>query len=361
MTKLIITLLSFGLYLTASAQCQADFTYSVNNGTVTFTNTSIGGGLFNSWTFGDGGNSYQSNPTHTYTATGNYVVCLSIFDSLTQCQDAFCDTIFVQADTTGGGGTGCNVTSNAYANANGTIIGTASGAAMYNWAVYDNSWNYLYDVNNPNLNYNPGANGNYNVCLTAYDSLQNFCDSTCYTVTVMDSTGGGGGSGCLTSSGAFMDSVGTISGNASGAVMYHWIIYDAMWNFVYDTNNPNFIYQASPQGIYNVCLTAYDSAQIVCDSICYTVGDTILGLNIEEEFVFNVYPNPTQGVVHLEVSKDQIAEVVLIDITGTILLQEAINESTKDIDLSLYPKGMYFIHALGRKGQRLSTSKVLRQ
>lgn len=445
MTRLIITLMAFGFYLSASAQCQADFTYSATNGTVTFTNTSTGGGLFNSWTFGDGGTSYQSNPSHTYTSTGNYVVCLSIFDSLSQCQDSYCDTIFVQADTTGGG-TGCNVTSNAYANANGTIIGTASGASMYNWAVYDNSWNYLYDVNSGNLNYNPGANGNYNVCLTAYDSLQNFCDSTCYTVTVIDSTGGGtgcnltsnattngssivgsasgtsmyhwivydnswnflydtnnsnftyspgfsglfnvcitaydsqqnvcdstcymmqlidstGGNNCLISSSASIDQSGNIVGSASGASMYHWIVYDNSWNFLHDTNNSNLMYTPNNPGTFNVCLTAYDSLQNICDSMCYTlVSDSLAGFSFEEEeIVFNIYPNPTQGVIHLEVSNDQIAEIVLIDITGAVLLQESITESTTEIDLSLYPKGMYFIHALGRKGQRLSTGKVLRQ
>ncbi|MCR9173441.1 MAG: T9SS type A sorting domain-containing protein [bacterium] len=358
MTKLLFTLLALGLYLNASAQCQADFSYTVNNGTVSFTNTSTGMGLFNSWTFGDGNNSYQSSPTHTYTTTGTYVVCLSIYDSLSQCQDSYCDSIFVQADTTGG--SGCNVTSNAYANPNGTIIGTASGASMYNWIVYDNSWNYLYDVNNGNLNYNPGSNGTYNVCLTAYDNLQNICDSTCYSVTVMDSTGGGG-SGCLTSSSASINPNGVITGSASGAIMYNWIIYDAGWNYVYDTNNPNFTYQATPQQTYNVCLTAYDSLQFVCDSICYTVGDSLAGLNVEDEIVFNIYPNPTQSIVYLETSKEHISAFVLMDITGAVLLQQEITATTTEIDLSLYPKGMYFIHALGRKGQRLSTSKVLRQ
>ncbi|GAB5416095.1 MAG: hypothetical protein Crog4KO_13200 [Crocinitomicaceae bacterium] len=443
MIKLMITLLSFGLYLSASAQCQADFTYSATNGTVDFTNTSTGLGLFSSWDFGDGNSSFQTNPSNTYTATGNYIVCLSIFDSISQCQSMFCDTIFVQADSTGGG---CNVTSNAYANANGTIVGTASGAAMYHWIVYDASWMFLYDTNNSNLNYNPGANGMYNVCLTAYDSLQNVCDSTCYSVSVIDSTGGGG-SGCNTVSNSY-GSGGTIVGTASGAVIYDWIVYDNSWNFLYNTSNQNFNYNPGMNGLYNVCLTTYDSQQNFCDSMCYIVqiqdstggsgclisssvsvdqngdvvgtasgasgydwtvyddswtylynssgsnlnytpsspggfnvclvaydslqnecdslcyyveSDSLAGLSFEEEIVFNVYPNPTQGMVHLEFSNDQISDIVLIDITGSVLLQKSIHESTSDIDLSLYPKGLYFIHALGRKGQRLSTSKVLRQ
>ncbi|PWL27692.1 MAG: hypothetical protein DCO96_10325 [Fluviicola sp. XM-24bin1] len=339
--------------------CNASFTYSQNNGTVNFTNTSSGS-FFSSWSFGDGNSSNQTNPSNTYTSTGNYVVCLTIYDSITQNQCTTCDTIFVQADTTGGGGgTGCNLTSNA-STSGSSIVGTASGASMYHWIVYDNSWNYLYDTNNSNFNYSPGFSGLFNVCITAYDSQQNYCDSTCYTVQLIDSTGG---NNCLLSSSASMDQNGTITGTASGAAMYDWTVYDDSWNVLHNTNNSSFSYATSGPGTYNVCLFAYDSLQNFCDSTCYTmVSDTTLGFNFEEkEIVFNVYPNPTQGVIHLEVSEDQIAEIILIDITGAVLLQEPISESTTDIDLSLYPKGMYFIHALGRKGQRLSTSKVRRQ
>lgn len=354
MNKLIITLLSFGLYLTASAQCQADFTYSATNGTVSFTNTSTGGGIWSSWDFGDGNTSSQYSPTHTYTTSGNYLVCLTIFDSLSQCQSSFCDTLSVQVTNPP-----CNA-SFTYSQSNGTVnfTNTSSGSFFSSWTFGDGNTS---NQTNPSNTYS--STGNYVVCLTIYDSLtQNQC-TTCDTIFVQADTTGGGGNGCLTQSSAYMDSTGNITGNASGsAVMWHWIIYDAAWNFVYDTNNPNFTYQAGLPGPYNVCLTAYDSAQVVCDSICYTVGDTIAGITFpEEEIVFNVYPNPTQGVIHLEVSKDQIAEIVLVDITGAVLLQENITESTTDIDLSLYPKGMYFIHALGRKGQRLSTGKVLRQ
>jgi hypothetical protein len=329
------------------------------NGTII--GTASGASMYN-WAVYDNAWNYLydvNNPNLSYNpgASGSYNVCLTAYDSLQNFCDSTCYSVTVIDST--GGGSGCNVTSNAMANGS-SIEGTASGASMYHWIVYDNSWNYLYDTNNGNFTYTPGFSGFFNVCLTAYDSQQNVCDSTCYMFQLIDSTGG---NNCLTSSSAFMDSVGTVYGNASGsAVTYHWIVYDASWNFIYDTNDPNFMYQAGLPGPYNLCLTAYDSSQFVCDSICYTVGDSLAGISFEEEeIVFTVYPNPTEGIVYLEVSKDQISEFVLVDITGAVLLQERVTTSTSEIDLSLYPKGMYFIHALGRKGQRLSTSKVLRQ
>ncbi len=46
------------------------------------------------WDFGDGGNSTLQNPTHTYTAAGNYAVCLTI-NGATNCEAIFCDSINV--------------------------------------------------------------------------------------------------------------------------------------------------------------------------------------------------------------------------------------------------------------------------
>jgi hypothetical protein len=33
------------------------------------------------WSFGDGGSSYEQNPTHTYTSSGNYTVTLTVIDN----------------------------------------------------------------------------------------------------------------------------------------------------------------------------------------------------------------------------------------------------------------------------------------
>ena len=55
--------------------------------TVTFTNTSTGTGtLTNEWLFGDGGSSFQNNPTHTYASPGSYMVSLITTDG-NGCKD----------------------------------------------------------------------------------------------------------------------------------------------------------------------------------------------------------------------------------------------------------------------------------
>lgn len=52
-----------------------NFSFTTNQLTATFTNSSTGGGTFY-WTFGDGNNSTQTNPVHTYATSGAYNVCL---------------------------------------------------------------------------------------------------------------------------------------------------------------------------------------------------------------------------------------------------------------------------------------------
>ena len=45
---------------------------------VKFTNASIGGALSHSWKFGDGTNSENLNPIHTYQTPGTYTVELTV-------------------------------------------------------------------------------------------------------------------------------------------------------------------------------------------------------------------------------------------------------------------------------------------
>lgn len=83
-------------------ECQAAFTYHAFPGdlfTIKFEDWSFTGnggpptGWL--WEFGDGTFSTIREPQHTYTIPGNYVVCLTIFDSTTSCVDKYCEQVVV--------------------------------------------------------------------------------------------------------------------------------------------------------------------------------------------------------------------------------------------------------------------------
>ena len=94
--------------------CSATFTNVQTSGSsFNFTSTATGPGTITNyiWDFGDGNNSTIQNPSHTYTTTGNYTVCLTVIgidsNNLTYTC-TWCDSLFAQ----GSGGNPCIATAN---------------------------------------------------------------------------------------------------------------------------------------------------------------------------------------------------------------------------------------------------------
>lgn len=272
MKKLLLLLLVTGLGSTVYSQCQAYYTSSSSGSTVSFTNASTGTNLSYNWSFGDGTNSSLTNPVHTYSP-GYYNVCLTVSsnDSLTQCQDTYCDSLYFVADSSG---FWCDASANVSSNQNGTITATATstGASYFYWAVFNSSNGFeVYNSTTNPMNYNPGTSGTYSVCLTTYDSLQNFCDSTCYYVTT-DST----------------------------------------------------------SGLY----------QIGADEI-------------------SVYPNPAHDQITVSTPNEAFYQLNLMDVSGALVRVALVTDEKTLMNLEQLPEGMYFIHALGREGQQLSSCKII--
>lgn len=71
----------------------ADFTYSINGKTVTFTNES-GFGMKYLWNFGDG-RSNSKNPSHTFSSSGNYIVTLTTEGVLGPMNQAIAERVVV--------------------------------------------------------------------------------------------------------------------------------------------------------------------------------------------------------------------------------------------------------------------------
>ncbi|MCH2218503.1 MAG: PKD domain-containing protein, partial [Flavobacteriales bacterium] len=240
----IITLVAF----ISNAQCSANFSISVNGNTVQLTNTSSGTNFYN-WSFGDGGSSSATNPTYTYNSSGTYDICLSAYfqDSVgVFCVDTLCQTVTV-IDSTGGSSCNADFTWNVSGNTV-YLTNTSTGTNGNDWSFGDGGNS---SVTNPTYTYN--SPGTYTICLYSYylDSIGGFCDdSTCYQVTVQDSTAG---SSCNA------DFTWNVSGNtvyltntSTGTNGNDWSFGDGGSS---SATNPTYTYN-SP-GTYTICLYSY--------------------------------------------------------------------------------------------------------
>jgi hypothetical protein len=84
--------------------CSASFTKAKDTTTafgVTLTNTSsTSASTAYIWDFGDGNSATGATPSHTYQNFGSYNICLTVFDSLSNCVNTFCDTVGLDSNGT---------------------------------------------------------------------------------------------------------------------------------------------------------------------------------------------------------------------------------------------------------------------
>lgn len=83
--------MSAATVITVNTAPTAAFTYSWNNTTVVFNNTSSGGTIY-SWDFGDQSGSSAQNPAHVYITNGTYTVTLIVTNS-SGCNDTITSTV----------------------------------------------------------------------------------------------------------------------------------------------------------------------------------------------------------------------------------------------------------------------------
>lgn len=162
--------------ITSTGGCSADFTWLDTMGYTYFISSTTAPGAIYYWSFGDGNYSTQQNPSNTYWNPGTYTACLTVYDSNMVFCDSTCHTITVQ------GSGGCN--------ADFTWIDSLGYVFFVSSSTVGNSGYYLWDFGDGNYSntQNPSHQyvtvGQYIVCLTVLDSMQNFCDSVCYTIFV---------------------------------------------------------------------------------------------------------------------------------------------------------------------------------
>lgn len=319
------------------AQCSAMISYSSNCLTVQFAGIvqgTVGPNTMYYWWFDDGGNnSSQLNPVYTFSSGGTYDVSFSLYDPSSGCSDSTTIQVTVAP---------CNCTADfTWMDTLGYtyfISSTTASGPSYFWDFGDGNNS---TQQNPSHNY---ANaGTYTVCLYVYDSLQNFCDSACHTVTVQ-------GSSWCNADFTWFDTLGFCyfySNTTLASAMFAWDFGDGNYS-----NQPNPAHQYSVPGFYTVCLFVYDSMQIFCDSTCYTIHVQFVSVNEENVLQESMWagPNPADDAIMLSffAPATGVATISLFDAAGRNALQETATVNTSGqtklyINTAELPQGIYLV------------------
>ena len=214
------------------------------------------------WDFGDGSTSNSQNPSHTYTANGLYLTCLTI-STTDGCTDTYCDTINVSCIAPPSCNADFQYTLGACPTVSHFDASTASPGSVASW-----SWDFGDGTtsNSQNPSHTYGANGSYVTCLTI--TTTDSCSSThCDTVVVSCITP----PGCdaffqYTSANCPSISFFDASTSSPGSVInWFWDFGDGSTSSM---QNPSHTYSAN--GTYLTCLTVFTS-----DSCTSTYCDTI--------------------------------------------------------------------------------------
>ena len=313
----------------------AAFTFLTTALQADFTNTTAGMNTY-SWDFGDGNTSTTMSPSHTYSAPGNYNVCLTADDG--NCQGTTCQTV-----TVGCAAPTSNFTSsptNLMVGFNNTTVGTVTSQLWdFGDGNTDTGASPMHTYTTP---------GTYTVCLTS----TNVCgsDSMCASVTV-----------CSAMAASFSETanlldVDFVDGSTGDITGWAWDFGDGNTSTL---QNPMHTYAAA--GTYNVCLTTTDACGT--DSSCSSVTVIAVGMEAAQIEQLNAWPNPAMDVLRIAVPVNtEGISLELTDLTGKVLLNQemAIGQATTSMDLKALAAGSYFLVAKTATSQKAVKVQVMR-
>ncbi len=265
---------------TSTCNLNASFTKTVGaNGAVYFTNTSTNTSTltYYYWTINSNYFSTAQNPTTTLS-NGYYTICLNVTDSVNNCFDSYCDSVFISNSTNT-----CNINANfsyvigSNGNVNFTSTSTGTTASTnYSWWFGNNQ-----SANTANASTNYAFNGWYTVCLFLSDNNSSCTSSYCDTIQITNA------SNSSTCNASFNFTVGTggnvtFASNSTGTTSstnYFWSFNNSS-SATGPTTNQTFT------SYFNyVCLTIYDSTSLCYSTYCDTVLIPSLPCNPSVNFV----------------------------------------------------------------------------
>ncbi len=130
--------------------------------------------------------------------------------------------------------------------------------------------------------------------------------------------------------------------------MFNWLPFSGI---VCDANYSNGLrcYHDNNLGLYSTG---------IADSCEYSYVWTSVEHKINEK-IFSVHPNPTNGIITIELANKNNLKIVIKDNLGQIITHKVFANKTS-IDLSEFQNGIYFI-TLFENNQKIGTKKIIKK
>jgi hypothetical protein len=148
--------------------------------------------------------------------------------------------------------------------------------------------------------------------------------------------------------------------------------YRKRWNFITCNEGPGYIIQGigSDNGlIETINSPGFCYSRLICvkdsNTVLYTANASpmacqriLTGVNGDDKKgLFSILPNPSSGV--FTISSSEKLQYCVYDIFGREVLQSTNPDQSITLDLTPYPKGIYFVR--GKSGDKIFSRKIILQ
>ncbi|MCB9245032.1 MAG: PKD domain-containing protein [Flavobacteriales bacterium] len=313
---------------TAANGCQGDV--------LNFTNNSTNGASY-LWNFGDGSTSTAMGGSHTYSGNGSRTITLKVVSS-NGCTSESSRTIEVYERPFAN-----FAISNTCEGELTRFVNTSLNGASYSWAFGDGSTS---TIENPTHQY--ASSGSYTASLTVNNSNCSDTYSMPFAINAAPDAG-------FTFDVAGRD-VNFTANTTTGVSSYEWDFNDGSGS---GEASPKHVYGKAIQQTFNVCLRVTDVNG--CSSQeCEDVSVDILGAKEVDRSNFAIYPNPTSGMLHVQL--DQVmgdVSIEVMDMIGNIVRVPQTDGGTLrySLDISDLAEGVYLVRVVN--GQVETTQRVV--
>jgi hypothetical protein len=340
----------------------AAYTFSVNQGTVTFNASGSQGTNQWDWDFGDGTSGSGMMPSHTYLSNGSYSVSLVVTDTSCGVTDTLTQTVTITNIAT------CPQPSGL------TTGAVACDSAVVNFTSISGSSLVQYGP----AGFTPGT-GTIVVATSPY-VITGLNSGTAYEYWVADvcaatsDTSGYTGPVAFTTPTAPLPTISLGTPAISVTLTEAEVDFDAsgsqnVSDYSWDFGNGSFGTGPTPTATYLqngqrfVTLTVTNG----CGSADTVFAVNIGGIGIEEEELassLNVFPNPTQDIVNIVIDNNETKSYSfeLIDALGQVISTEEVKDARGrtevKFDLSNRAQGIYLLRV--RTGNAAITRRITR-